>query len=143
MPPHHAGQFDYGGFGEPSAKRSRQVRKSGKIEAPLGIKRVINLGRAVRRLAKRLHKRAQPLFRRRVGAHIQQRRMLLKRFLLGMTQHFGIERFLVAEMIVDRRDVRAGAPADLPHGCGAKSGLGEHRARRLQQLLARRVVWRQ
>ena len=52
--------------------------------------------------------------------------------------HLGVERFLVAEVVVDRRDIRPGALADLPHGGTTKAALGEDLRRGVEQLLARR-----
>ena len=62
-------------------------------------------------------------------------------FFLRVTKHFQVKFFLVAKVVIDGRDVRAGALADFPHGGVAEAALGKHGAGCFQQLLARlRVI---
>lgn len=44
----------------------------------------------------------------------------------GLAKDGCVERFLVSEMITDRRDVGAGPAADFPNGGGAEATFGEH-----------------
>src|SRR5438270_117407 len=57
-----------------------------------------------------------------------------------VAQHLGVQPLLVAEVVIDRRDVRPGAPADLPHG-GRAIPLGcKHFPRGLQQPVMRALI---
>jgi hypothetical protein len=53
-----------------------------------------------------------------------------------MAQHFGVELELIAEMIIDGGDVRAGAGANIPNRRFAITDIGEYVTRRLDQTRA-------
>ena len=74
-----------------------------------------------------------------IGRDAEQRRIFFQRLAVRVAQHFRVKRFLVAKMIIDRRDVRARAPANLAHRRIAKTNLRKNLARRLQKLAARFV----
>ena len=58
-----------------------------------------------------------------------------------MPEDFGVELQLVAEMIIDQRDVDAGAGADFADGRGLETGFGKDLAGGIEQFVAR-VIWR-
>ena len=81
--------------------------------------------------------RFESLLGGRIRSHIQQDGIFRQRLVLGVTQHFEIERFLVAEMIIDGGDVRAGAATDLADSRVVKTDFGKDFPSRFQQFLVR------
>ena len=82
------------------------------------------------------HEGPQSFCRRRVRPHAKVERILLERAALIVGQHLPVERVLVAEVIVDRRDVRARPPADFPHRGVVEPRLGKDRAAGFNERLA-------
>src|SRR5881296_583093 len=72
-----------------------------------------------------MHERLQSLFRSGLGAKAEVRREFLSGAPQGLFEHFGVESFFVAKMMMDRGDVGACALANLPDGGGAKADAGE------------------
>ena len=59
-----------------------------------------------------------------------------------MPQDFGIELKLVAEVVVDERDIHPGAGADLTHGRGLIAEIGKNMAGGIEQFRARAIEQR-
>ena len=72
----------------------------------------------------------------------RRRHQAFQRLAVHLAQHAGVEFSLVAEIIIDRREVDPGALGDLAHGGRAEALFGEHLARRVQQTLTQLAALR-
>jgi hypothetical protein len=83
----------------------------------------------------------EPLFSRGSGADSSVGGVRLQRALERQSPCLDVERLLVAEVVVDGRDVGAGLLADLRDGCVAEALLSEGPASDIEELRARSAAW--
>src|SRR5258706_5037074 len=87
-----------------------------------------------------MHKGMKPFRRAGLRAETEVGRIFFAGALQRVAENFGVERFLVAKMIVDRRDVRSGLLTYFPDRGGPETGAGEDFGGGLEQVLTRLVV---
>jgi hypothetical protein len=78
------------------------------------------------------------VFRREAGVHSRTHRRSLTRA-HGISKNLRVQSNLVTESVIHGRDIRAGAPANIPDRRGAVTSLGKNMAGRLDQLVASQV----
>ena len=77
----------------------------------------------------------EPLLRCCAFRYPQRRRIFIHGKIEGMSTYRVIQLFLAVKVIIDRSNVNAGPPANIPHRCVIKTLLGKHFSGRNQQPL--------